>query len=579
LRLTALPPRPAIGHDFASRLKLPDPSDCARALQGSTFAQEITELAEEIRAHRFPIFGRTVDTGPEIAWRRDYIRGIETGLVYFRRIPFLDTSRAGDHKIIWELNRHQHLVVLAQAYLLTGDTRNLDEICAQLESWMTANPFHRGTNWASALEVAFRALSWIWIDHLVGRSMPAPFHTRWVHMLYLHGCHLGNNFSVYFAPNNHLIGEALALHALGLYFEGLPRADSWERQGAQVMREQFARQIRDDGSTFEQATYYQVYVLDMFLLHAILTRSDAEHLAKLERMADYLHAVTGPSRLQPFLGDDDGGRLFHPSGLREHFPRASIATAGAFFKRTDWAYDADDLASQAVWWLGADVLSRKGAVGKWESRVFPDAGVVVMAHGDTHALIDAGPFGGRRAGHSHSDTLSIVLGSGGSEILIDSGTYTYTGEPKWRDWFRGTEAHNTIRIDGRDQAVLGRPFEWIGRPDVKILNWQTNGERDILEAECSYDGFTHRRRVEFQKPDIFLITDDVSGPPGLHDVEQLWHPGSMQARAKLILPEDAELTESWRSTMFGEKYPSPMLRVRRRSELPLRLEARIELNR
>jgi hypothetical protein len=47
----------------------------------------------------------------------------------------------------------------------------------------------------------------------------------------------------------------------------------------------------------------------------------------------------------------------------------------------------------------------------------------------------------------------------------------------------------------------------------------------------------------------------------------------------LILPDDAELIGSWRSTMFGEKYPAPMLRVRRRAKLPIRLEARIELHR
>ena len=170
-----------------------------------------------------------------------------------------------------------------------------------------------------------------------------------------------------------------------------------------------------------------------------------------------------------------------------------------------------------------------------------------------------------------------MLRSGSNEIVVETGTYTDTGEPKWRDSFRGSEAHNTIRIDGRHQGVLGRPFEWTEKPAVKILSWQTNVDRDLLEAECSYHGFTHRRRLEFQKPDVFLVTDDVSGPAGLHDVEQLWHLGSREAGAKLILPQDAELTESWRSTMFGEKYPSPMLRVRRRAELPLRLEARIEL--
>jgi hypothetical protein len=528
LWLTALPPAPNIGGDFIPALQLPDPGE---------FAREVTDLADQIRQHRFPIFGATVDTGPEIRWRRDYIRRIETDLAYFRRIPFLNTARAGDHKIVWELNRHQHLVVLAQAYLLTGDVGNADEICAQLDSWIAANPFHRGINWASALEVAIRALSWIWIDHYVGREMPSTFRSRWLHMLYLHGCHLANNLSFYYSPNNHLVGEAVALHALGLYFSGLPRARHWERLGARVMREQMDRQVQADGSSFEQSTYYQVYLLDMFSLHAALANPGPAYRAKLQQMAEFLHAVAGPSGRLPLLGDDDGGCL-------------SLIP-----------------------------IKRPSREGNWRSKLFPDAGLAVMTCGDTQAIVDAGPFGALNAGHSHSDTLSIVLRSGSAEILIDPGTYTYTGEPKWRDWFRGTEAHNTIRIDARNQAVMAGPFRWIGKPSVNILDWRTNTERDILEAECRYAGFTHRRRVEFRKPDVFLITDDVYGPPGLHDVEQLWHLGSAEARAKLVLPDDAELTESWRSTMFGEKYPAPMLRVRRRAELPIRLEARIELHR
>jgi hypothetical protein len=201
----------------------------------------------------------------------------------------------------------------------------------------------------------------------------------------------------------------------------------------------------------------------------------------------------------------------------------------------------------------------------------------VMTCGTTHAIIDAGPFGALHSGHSHSDTLSIILRSGADEILIDPGTYTYTAEPEWRDWFRGSSAHNTIRIDHRDQAVMGGPFRWTHQPEVAILDWQTNSDRDVLEAECRYSGFRHRRRVEFLKPDVFLITDEVSGPPGEHEIEQFWHLGSLAARSKLTLPADAELSDSWRSVTFGEKYPSPMLRVHRHCALPLRLEARIDL--
>jgi hypothetical protein len=35
------------------------------------------------------------------------------------KIPFLDFAAVGDHKVIWELNRHQHLVTLAKAQLLS----------------------------------------------------------------------------------------------------------------------------------------------------------------------------------------------------------------------------------------------------------------------------------------------------------------------------------------------------------------------------------------------------------------------------------------------------------------------------
>jgi hypothetical protein len=150
----------------------------------------VVELAAKIRKHTFSIFGGEIDTGPEIRGRRDYSREIETGLNYFRRIPYLDTSRAGDHKFIWELNRHQQLVLLAQAYWFTGDATNLKEIQAQLESWFAQNPHGRGINWASALEVAFRALSWIWTYHLVGEHLPAVFVNGCIQNPYRKGCHL-----------------------------------------------------------------------------------------------------------------------------------------------------------------------------------------------------------------------------------------------------------------------------------------------------------------------------------------------------------------------------------------------------
>ena len=242
--------------------------------------------------------------------------------------------------------------------------------------------------------------------------MIAEFRMKWLRQLYQHGCHLENNLSVYFSPNTHLLGEALALHALGLFFTGLPRAARWEQTGARVMREQMERQVHADGSHVEQSTYYHLYATDMFLLHAILAKPDREYMDKLEKMVEYLHAVMGPSRTLPFLGDDDGGRLFHPYGERSGFGRATMATAGIVLDHDHWQWDVKDLHEQAVWWLGVGVLDRKTGEGKWESRLFSDAGVAVMTAGGNQVIFDAGGFGPWGAGHSHADALSIVVRAG-----------------------------------------------------------------------------------------------------------------------------------------------------------------------
>ncbi|HWF45975.1 MAG TPA: heparinase II/III family protein, partial [Bryobacteraceae bacterium] len=259
--------------------RLPDPEAVAAKLCETGFAATVQHLADEIMAHRFPIFGGIVETGPDIDWRRDYPNEVGSSLKYFRRVPYLDATRVGDHKNIWELNRHQQLVLLAQAFLITGREHYLREIDTQLESWWMQNPFQQGINWTSALEVAFRAHSWIWVHHLAGASLKTG--QRLLESLYQHGLYLENNLSVYFSPNTHLLGEAVVLHALGALFPIFPRSKHWIALGGKTITEQMDRQVRNDGSHFEQSTYYQVYALDMFLFHAILQPQPDAYLKKL----------------------------------------------------------------------------------------------------------------------------------------------------------------------------------------------------------------------------------------------------------------------------------------------------------
>ena len=576
LRLWIRPPSLPPGIEAPSPLPgLPDPHRGACSLSGSRFSQEIATLAEGIRRHHFHILGFAVDTGPQIRWRRDYCSSRESDTDYFRRVPYLNEARVGDHKVIWELNRHQHLVVLAQDYSLHGNRESLAEIEAQLGSWFEQNPFQRGVNWASALEVAFRALSWTWVWHLAGEALGAPMRERLLEQIYRHGRYLETNLSLYFSPNTHLLGEAVALHALGMLFR-FPESMRWAEMGATVVERQIESQVREDGSHFEQSTYYHIYALDMFLFHAIVAGASGAYRDKLARMAEYLHALLGPMGEVPFLGDDDGGRFFHPYGVHAQYGRATVATCAVFLRRTDWPFAPEDLAPQAAWWLGRSSGSEH-VRARSESRIFVDAGVAVLTAGELQVIVDAGTFGRGGAGHSHSDTLSVVARAGESEILIDPGTYTYVGDPSQRDHFRGSAAHNTVRIDGLDQAEPAGAFRWISLPEVTVREWTPGSSADILEAECRYRAFVHRRRIVFVKTGALLVADTIEGPDGDHEIEQFWHLASFTDRERFCLSEKAELIKGWRSRAFGQKSPAEVLRVKLKSRLPCRIAAGIAL--
>jgi hypothetical protein len=586
--LWAVPPNER-GSDVPAPLPaFPDPTFCAESAKGTQFAAEVIGIANRILHGHLPSLGFEVETGSSVAWRRDYQRGIETGLSYFRRIPYLDVARAGDHKLIWEMSRHQHLVVVAQAFLLTGEDRFREYVFGQLNHWWEENPFQRGINWASALEVAFRALSWIWIYHFLGATMSAAFRERFLRELTRHGYHLQYNLSIYFSPNTHVLGEAVALHAIGALFPSLRRAAHWRSVGRAVVLKELDRQIQPDGSHFEHSTYYHVYAVDLFVLHHRIEPMPAPAAGRLHDMAAFLAAVTGPSGLLPFFGDDDGGRLFHPFGPRKRFGRATLATCSALLGRRYGSYTQDDLLEQALWWMGPHVLdTRLPAAGRPASNLFRNSGLATMSCGSTHVIVDAGPFGWANAGHSHSDSLSLVITHGDTEILIDPGTYTYVGDVRERDGFRGSAAHNTIRIDGLDQADPAGPFRWLNKPTVEVSEWRSDATRDYLHAICSYRGLRHRRQVWFTKPDLLVVLDTLEGE-GEHDVEQFWHVGEpittlgpnrwrIGKSAELAVSGTGSVCDGWRSEVLGSKRPAQGIRVAGRMRFPARLAAAIRI--
>ena len=262
------------------------------------------------------------------------------------------------------------------------------------------------------------------------------------------------------------------------------------------------------------------------------------------------------------------------------FGRATMATCSVLFKRPEWLRAADDLCEQAAWWLGPEALSMRAApLLRRASRGSSRMEVLrPWLRSDAQVVIKAGPFGEGSGGHSHSDVLSLTARAGGREVLIDPGTFTYVADPAERDRFRGSAAHNTVRIDGRDQAVPGGPFRWNHKPSVNVRQWSTRMERDYLDATCAYAGFTHRRRIVFMKPATVIVLDTVDGPPGDHTLEQFWHLDSAEDAARFSFSTPPEVVDAWRSRALCSREPATALCVTVRGPLPAHVAAMLDLS-
>src|SRR5215475_3172182 len=127
----------------------------------------IINTAEDALAGKFSLLGHTglsfgAPPDTPIDWSLDPVSGKRAALLHWSKLHPLDPLDGGDPKVVWELNRHAHLVTLGQAYWLTGENRFAAAFVDQVSAWIDANPAPMGVNWASSLEAAFRSIAWLW---------------------------------------------------------------------------------------------------------------------------------------------------------------------------------------------------------------------------------------------------------------------------------------------------------------------------------------------------------------------------------------------------------------------------------
>lgn len=491
-------------------------------------------------------------------WNRDPKTGVAAPLEFGKRLDYRDPAVVGDIKYLWEPNRHHELVGLAQAYHLSKAQVWLTACRDLLESWFDACPYPRGQAWSSALENAIRLVNWAFAWHLLGGAASALFtgadgarlRQRWLLGVQQH-CHfIAGHLSLHSSANNHLLGEYMGLFIGALTWPCWPASADWCATGRNGLEREALLQNGADGVNREQAIWYHHEVANMLLLCGLFGRANAQPLSsacwqRLERMLEFIDALMDVGGNLPMIGDADDAELRLSCETDANPYRALLASGAILFGRADFAVRAGSFDAQSRWLLGDAAATTfaallqpavQPAVGSDATprRAFPQGGYYILGCDfatatEIRLVADAGPLGYLGiAAHGHADALALTLSAAGLPMLIDPGTYAYHSQPEWRNFFRGTAAHNTVRIDALDQSVIGGNFMWLQKANAFCEQWHCTPQQDCLVAH--HDGYRrladpvlHRRRIVFQKAQRQILVEDTLECEGAHAVELSWH--------------------------------------------------------
>lgn len=472
-------------------------------------------------------------------WRRDPITGKDWGLEYHADVVVYKQDGA-DIRILWELNRFGHAVILACAFAVTGDEAYAETFFSHVETWMQQNPYARGANWNCAMEVALRSINLLAAFDIFRRSK-ACTEERLARILQLFDQHgrfiLNNNEFSYIATSNHYLSDVVGLFWIGTLVPELEKAAEWKEFGQSELPREMDKQILPDGADFEASTGYHKFVTELFLYSFLLAKKNGDTIPQkcwhiLRRMFEYIHSIMRTDGRVPLIGDADGSQIV-PIIKRDADDQAFLlALAAVVFSEPKFKQRS---TPEILWLLGEDGIntfrSLQAAEASQSSAAFPDAGTYVMRDADLYLHFNTSDCGvNGRGSHGHNDALSIEISAFGRPFIVDPGSYVYNLDRNARHKFRSTAYHSTVMIDGVEQNTtnIRSPFVLGNEADPRILEYRATPERDVVVGE--HYGYrrlpqpiTHRRVVTFDKLSRYWHIADKFIGDGTHEFASAFH--------------------------------------------------------
>ncbi len=442
------------------------------------------------------------------------------------KINYRPGNPYGDIRINWELNRLQFLPVMSACDGQLAKSIIID--------WLEKNPYLHGPSYLNSMEVALRWISIYWAVCLFEKPLEKSFIKDITGLAVASGKFIESHLSTHSSAGNHLIIETVGLAWIGKALESNRIGQKWLAKARKILWEQTVRQLNDDGTNKEQTFWYLGFVLDA-LFHYLLIEDKKlipqNVLDRMQKATEFIYEMIGSDGSFPDYGDRDDGVVFRINTTYEESTFPGLLNTGALlFERPEWYMMSPRAQQRLMFWSGNPEIPSQQKEPYHKNRLdfpaepvlktYPDGGMTLMKWGKGRLLFRHAPLGLEPTyGHGHADALSIIFSWGNTPVLIDLGSGQYNGDQGIRRFFRSTIAHNTLEIEGLDQAKMLGPFLW-------DKSYQTNltlvKEEPSLVAQAYHTGYKkklnviHNRQIEWINVNTFKIEESFSGSAKVH---------------------------------------------------------------
>ncbi|MFB6732275.1 alginate lyase family protein [Bacillus mobilis] len=478
-------------------------------------------------------------------------------------IPFRNQDSIGDIRFTWEINRHLFFVNLALQYKTGKNPEALSILKEHFYTWVEENPFLKGVNWASSMEIAIRSYQWMITYHILSEIKDEKFLKDLLRGIKNSIQYVFENLSLYSSANNHLILEVAIGSIIGYFLKPIYQ-QSWFEKGNEILKEQIPLQVYEDGVNKEQAVHYHAFVLDILLQYNLFLRAidkPAIYEKQIYKMVQFLGYLQQGGVVQE-IGDSDDAKIIDVDGTEKNYYKYILQLASVFYEEKFMEFDI--MYPEVRLFNGC--LSDNMVSHKYEDFYEYEQGGYGFFNQEKHYLIfDVGSLGfGAIAAHGHADALSVVYHFKQKPILIDPGTYIYNIESEWRDYFRKTSSHNTLSDDGKDQSIMNGPFLWSKKARIDLID--SGQTEECIYMVGKHDGYSpkiHQRAITYMKEkEIIIIADKYEGFGEINftlgadvDIDKISEKivGLENEELYMSFSQPYEVVDKWISSEFLEK--------------------------